>query len=87
MLRTGRTNKRDPFKRFVKVVGLNNNNEFQNHLKDVVQKMNETGKSKTETLFRTFYFTVENVGTKRIKNKYHVSNNYYGIGSDYRIVV
>jgi hypothetical protein len=88
-LRTGNGNerKRDQFKRFIRVVDLNKNNEFENHLKIVVRKMNRNGKNKIETLFKTFYFTIEKVEGKRIKNKYLVSNQYYNIGSTYRIVV
>ena len=83
------------FKRFIRSTNLNKNLEFDNHLVSVIKDMNEKYRDKTETFFKTFYFTIEKVENKRIgksgnkflKNKYFVSNKYYGFGSVYKIVV
>ena len=74
--------KRDPFKRFIKITNLNKNKDFDNHLVNVVNKMIKNGKDKINTLFKTFYFTVEKIENR--KNKYFVSNKYYGISSTYK---
>ena len=82
-LKTGMKNKQDQFKRFIRTTKLNENNEFDNLLINTIQKMNEKGVDKIDTLFKTFYFTIERTKETRKKCKFFVSNQYYGFGTTY----
>jgi hypothetical protein len=77
------TRKQNQFKRFIRVTNLNKNNEFDINLINTIQKLKEKGLSKMDTLFKTFYFTVEKSNETRKKIKYFVSNQYYGFGTVY----
>ena len=75
--------KPNQLKRLIRTMNLNKNHEFDNHLVNTVQKMKENGQMKVDTLFKTFYFTIEKSKETKKNIKFFVSNQYYGFGTTY----